>query len=59
MGTYEFKVNIQAGSEKEAENILNALIDIKIAMSANDLLMFAGAIKKKPHLIRKAKIFLR
>lgn len=58
MEIFEFKVKIQAKDNDEAKKILTALFDIKKAVSAEDLLLFAGAIKKNPSLVKKAKMFL-
>ena len=58
MQSFEFKVKIQAKDNAEAKQILSALFDIKKAVSTADLLVFAKAIKEKPSLVKKAKLFL-
>ena len=58
MQNYEFKVNIQAGTNTQAKRLLAALLDIKKAVSDDDLLLFAGAIKKNPKLVGRAKMFM-
>jgi hypothetical protein len=58
MQTFEYKVKIQAKDSKEAKQILTALFDIKKAVSTADLLVFSKAIKEKPSLVKKAKMFL-
>ncbi len=58
MQAFEYKVKIQAQDQAEAKQILRALFDIKKAVNTKDLLAFAKAIKEKPSLVRKAKMFL-
>lgn len=58
MQTFEFKVKIQANNNEEAKKILTALFDIKKAVSTEDLMLFAKAVKEKPGLIKKAKMFI-
>ena len=58
METFEYKVKIQAKTSTEAKKILSALFDIKKALPTEDLFLFAEAIKEKPSLIKKAKMFL-
>jgi len=58
MQTFEYKVKIQAKDSKEAKQILTALFDIKKAVNTADLLVFSKAIKEKPSLVKKAKMFL-
>jgi len=58
MEAFEFKVKIQAKDNSEAKQILTALFDIKKAVNTADLLTFAKAIKEKPSLVKKAKLFL-
>jgi len=62
METFEFKVKIEASSQQEAKDILQAMFDImkttRNELSAKDFIEFAGKIKNKPHLIKKAKLFI-
>lgn len=58
MQTFEYKVKIQAESSDKAKEILSAMFDIKKAVSADDLFLFADAIKKNPKLVKKAKMFI-
>ncbi len=58
MKIFEYKVKIQANNSIEAKNILSALFDIKKSVSTEDLLVFAKAIKEKPSLVKKAKMFI-
>ena len=58
MPTFEFKVKIQASDNTQAKQILTVLFDIKKALSDKDLFLFAKAVKEKPNLIKKAKMFL-
>ncbi len=59
METFEYKVKIQAKDSSEAKKVLSVLFDIKKALSTEDLFLFAEAVKKKPSLIKKAKMFLK
>jgi hypothetical protein len=58
MPAFEYKVKIQAKDSAESRAVLTALFDIKKAVTNEDLLVFAGAIKKNPKLVKKAKMFL-
>lgn len=58
MQSFEFKVKINASDNKEARQILTAMFDIKKSVSTEDLLLFAKAVKEKPNLVKKAKMFL-
>jgi len=58
MATFEYKVKIQAKDSSEAKKILTALFDIKKSVSTDDLFLFAGAVKKNPKLVNKAKMFI-
>ena len=58
MENFEFKVKIQAKNKAQAKQTLTAMFDIKKAVSADDLICFADAIKKKPQLVKKAKMFI-
>jgi len=58
MQTFEFTVKIQATNNEQAKQILTAMFDIKKTLSTEDLFLFAKAIKEKPQLIKKAKMFI-
>jgi hypothetical protein len=58
MNTFEFKVNIQASDNAKAKQVLKAMFDIKKGLSDEDLIGLAIIVKEKPHLIKKAKMFL-
>ena len=58
MAQFEFKVKIQAPDNAKAKQVLSAMFEIKKALSDEDLLLLAKAVKEKPNLIKKAKMFL-
>ena len=62
MNTFEFKVKIEANSNEEAKAILQAMFDLmkttRQELSTKDFIDFAGKIKNKPSLVRKAKMFI-
>ena len=58
MAQFEFKVKVDATSNANAKQVLTAMFDIKKALSDADLLLLAKAVKEKPNLIKKAKMFL-
>ena len=58
MQLHEFNVEIEAPTYKRAKEVLEALFDIKTAVTDDDLIKFAKAIKKKPSLINRAKMFI-
>ncbi len=58
MPSFEFKVKIQAKDNAEAKKILAAMFDIKKSVTTEDLLIFSKAVKEKPGLVKKAKMFL-
>ena len=58
MQAFEFKVKIQYQDNPEAKKILTALFYIKKAVNTADLITFAKAIKEKPSLVKRAKMFL-
>ncbi len=58
MQSFEFKVKVEATSNARAKQVLKAMFDIKKALNDSDLLLLAKAIKEKPNLIKKAKMFL-
>jgi hypothetical protein len=58
MPNFEFKVKIQAENRDEAKKVLAGMFDIKKAVSTEDLIFFATAIKEKPSLVKKAKMFI-
>ena len=58
MAQFEFKVKVEATSNANAKQVLTALFDIKKSLSDEDLIGLAKIVKEKPHLIKKAKMFL-
>jgi hypothetical protein len=58
MAKFEFKVNIHAENNQDAKKILKALLEVNRALSKEEILSLSKAIKEKPHLIKKAKMFL-
>ena len=58
MQTHQLTIHIEAGSSQEAQEIVSALLDIKKALTKDDLMLFSKAIKKKPSLVQKAKMFI-
>ena len=62
MTTFEYKVKIEAQSPEEAKEILQAMFDLmkttRQELSTRDFIEFAGKIKKKPSLVKKAKMFI-
>lgn len=62
MTTFEYKVKIEAQSPEEAKEILQAMFDLmkttRQELSTRDFIEFARKIKKKPSLVKKAKMFI-
>jgi hypothetical protein len=62
MKTFEFKVKIEAESNEEARKVLSAMFDIMKTIrnetSTGEFIEFAGKLKAKPSLVRKAKMFI-
>jgi len=58
MAQFEFKVKVEAISNANAKQVLTAMFDIKKALSDEDLIGLAKLVKEKPHLVKKAKMFL-
>lgn len=62
MTAFEFKVKIEANSNEEAKEILQAMFDLmkttRQELTTLDFIDFAKKIKNKPSLVRKAKIWL-
>jgi hypothetical protein len=62
MTTFEYKVKIEAQSPEEAKEILQAMFDLmkttRQELSTRDFIEFASKIKKKPSLVKKAKMFI-
>ena len=58
MEKFEFKVRVEANSKEHALKILNALFEIKRAVSEEDLMKISDVIKRKPGLVKKLKAFL-
>jgi acyl-CoA reductase-like NAD-dependent aldehyde dehydrogenase len=62
MNAFEFKVKIEASSQEEAKEILQAMFDLmkttRQELSTRDFIDFAKKIKSKPGLVKKAKMFI-
>ncbi|MBI4946373.1 MAG: hypothetical protein HY840_08230 [Bacteroidetes bacterium] len=62
MNSFEFKVKIEANSNEEAKEVLQAMFDLmkttRQELSTKDFIDFAKKIKNKPSLVRKAKMFI-
>lgn len=62
MSSFEFKVKIEANSQDEAREILQAMFDLmkttRQELSTRDFIDFAKKIKAKPSLVNKAKMFI-
>lgn len=62
MTTFEYKVKIEAQSQEEAKEILQAMFDLmkttRQELSTRDFVDFARKIKEKPGLVKKAKMFI-
>lgn len=62
MTTFEYKVKIEAQSQEEAKEILQAMFDLmkttRQELSTRDFIDFARKIKEKPGLVKKAKMFI-
>ena len=52
---FTFNVKIDAPTNEQAKEALQAMIDLKKSMSHGDLLLFAKKVKEKPSLIQTAK----
>lgn len=55
---HEITIGIEAQSEQQAEELAEALVQIKNALSDKDLLDLARILKEKPGIIKTAKKFL-
>jgi len=55
---HEITIGIEAQSEKQAEELAQALVQIKNSLSDKDLLDLAKILKEKPGIIKTAKKFL-
>ena len=62
MTTFEYKVKIEANTQDEAKEILQAMFDLmkttRSELSTRDFIDFAKKIKAKPSLVKKAKLFI-
>jgi len=56
---FPFDINIEAKNQDEANNLMQAMVDLKTAalkkMTTNDFIEFAEKVKLKPTLIVAAK----
>ena len=61
MNAFEFKVKIEAESNEEAKEILQAMFDLmkttRNELCTKDFIDFAKKVKAKPGLVKKAKMF--
>lgn len=55
---HEITIGIEAQTEKQAEELGQALVQIKNSLSDKDLLDLAKILKEKPGIIKTAKKFL-
>jgi hypothetical protein len=55
---YTYNVKIDAPSSDKAKEALQAMFDLKKAMSHEDLILFAKKVKENPGLIQTAKKWL-
>jgi len=62
MATFQYKVNIDADNDAEAKQVLSSMFDIMKTVrnrtSTKDFIAFATALKNKPSLVDKAKLFM-
>lgn len=55
---HEITIGIEAQSGQQAEELAQALVQIKNSLSDKDLLDLAKILKEKPGIIKTAKKFL-
>lgn len=55
---FSFTVKIDAVNNEKAREAIQAMIDLKKAMSHDDLVFFAKKVKENPSLINTAKKWL-
>ncbi len=55
---HKITIGIEAQSEKQAEELAKALVEIKNSLSDKDLLDLANLLKEKPGIVKTAKKFL-
>ena len=55
---YSYNVKIDAPNPDKAKEALQAMLDLKRAMSHEDLILFAKKVKENPGLIQTAKKWL-
>ena len=62
MTQFEFKVKIEAISNEEAKQVLQAMFDVmkttRSTLSTKDFIDFARKIKGNPSLVKKAQFFI-
>lgn len=58
MHTYTLRIKLEAASEAEATEAIQALLLLYQHLSLEDLKLFAHTAEHKPGLIQKAKLFL-
>lgn len=55
---HKITIGIEAESQQKAVEIAQALVDIKNALTVDDLLELRKILKEKPGIVQKAKRFL-
>lgn len=55
---YEITIGIEAQSEQQATEIVNALVEIKNRLSDNDVKDLAKLLKSNPSIVKTAKKLL-
>lgn len=55
---HKITIGIEAESQKKAMEIVQALVDIKNALTVDDLLELRKILKEKPGIVQKVKRFL-
>lgn len=58
MQNYQYEMNLQASSEREAEAKMKALTILAKHLNENELTKLADVIKNNPNLTATAKAFL-
>lgn len=55
---YRVTIGLKAESQQEANQLVEALLEIKNCLSNKDLLELAKLLKEKPGIVKTAKKFL-
>lgn len=59
MNEFAYNLKIKAATKEDADKIVRALNVIYQNAESQDLIMLAGAVQKKPSLIKKALKYLK